>query len=196
MEKHPEAIVVLHQVPELESDRHRCAESRCRGRYRQSGQAAKADSIDQAMVAEFSSMNYDSLSTGDLMAVGVSMFNAKKYQEAADVFEKVCGRKNPWSRDAVYNLANTYLALQNWPKLVEVGHQLAMIEPLNEDAYRLTGQAFRELKQQDSLLKEAETAGGTAGRDRGHHLRDGDDGRRASKRPPPDARRPMRAGRT
>ena len=155
MEKHPEAIVVLTKYlgwnPSDTDARKSLSWS-----YRQSGQVAKADSIDQAMVAEFSSMNYDSLSTGDLMAVGVSMFNAKKYKEAADVFEKLRA-KNPWSRDAVYNLANAYLALQDWPKLVETGHQLARIEPLNEDAYRLTGQAFRELKQQDSLLKEAET---------------------------------------
>ena len=119
MEKHPEAIVVLTKYltwDPTDTD----ARKSLSWSYRQSGQAAKADSIDQAMVAEFSSMNYDSLSTGDLMAVGVSMFNAKKFQEAADIFEKL-RTKNPWSRDAVYNLANTYLALQNWPKLVEVG---------------------------------------------------------------------------
>jgi len=154
MEKHPEAIVVLTKYlgwnPNDTDARKSLSWS-----LRQSGQAAKADSLDQAMVSEFSKMNFDSLSATDLMAVGVSLFNAQKYEDAAGVFERL-RKQNPWSRDAVYNLANAYLALKNWPKLVEVGHQLSAIEPLNEDAYRLTGQAFRELKQQDSLLIQAE----------------------------------------
>ena len=153
-EKHPEAIVALTKYlgwnPNDTDARKSLSWS-----YRQSGQAAKADSLDQAMVKEFESMNYDSLSAGDLMAVGVSLFNAQKFKEAADVFEKLKA-KNAWSRDAIYNLANAYLALKDWPKLVETGKQLQAIEPLSEDSYRLTGQAFRELKQQDSLLKEAE----------------------------------------
>jgi tetratricopeptide (TPR) repeat protein len=154
MEKYPEAIVVLTKYlgwnPNDTDARKSLSYS-----LRQSGQAAKADSLDQAMVSEFAKMNYDSLSTSDLMAVGVSLFNAQKYEDAAGVFERL-RKQNPWSRDAVYNLANTYLAIKNWDKLVEVGKQLIAIEPLNEDAYRLTGQAYRELKQQDSLLKEAE----------------------------------------
>lgn len=154
MEKHPEAIVVLTKYlgwnPGDMDARKSLSWS-----YRQSGQAAKADSLDQAMVSEFSKMNYDSLPASDLMAVGVSLFNAQKYEDAAGVFERL-RKQNPWSRDAVYNAANAYLALKNWEKLVETGKQLIAIEPMNEDAYRLTGQGFRELKQQDSLLKEAE----------------------------------------
>ena len=154
LEKHPEAIVALTKYlgwnPNDTDARKSLSWS-----YRQSGQTAKADSLDNAMVKEFESMNYDSLSAGDLMAVGVSMFNAQKFKEAADVFEKL-KLKNAWSRDAIYNLANAYLALKDWPKLVETGKQLQAIEPMNEDSYRLTGQAYRELKQQDSLLKEAE----------------------------------------
>jgi tetratricopeptide (TPR) repeat protein len=155
LEKHPEAIIALTKYlgwnPGDTDARKSLSWS-----YRQSGQVAKADSIDNAMVSEFATMNYDSLSAGDLMAVGVSMFNAQKFKEAADVFEKLKA-KNPWSRDAVYNLANAYLALKDWPKLIEAGKQLQQIEPMNEDSYRLTGQAYRELKQQDSLLREAES---------------------------------------
>jgi tetratricopeptide (TPR) repeat protein len=154
LEKHPEAIIALTKYLSWNPNDTDARKS-LSWSYRQSGQVPKADSIDAAMVNDFATMNYDSLSAGDLMSVGVSMFNAQKFKEAADVFEKLRA-KNPWSRDAVYNLANAYLALKDWPKLVEVGKQLTLIEPLNEDAYRLTGQAYRELKQQDSLLKEAE----------------------------------------
>ncbi len=154
MEKHAEAIQVLEKYlgwnPNDTDARKSLSWS-----YRQSGQTAKADSLDQAMVDEFSRMNPDSLSTGDLMAVGVSMFNAKKYEESAQIFEKLMAQ-NPWSRDAVYNAANSYLALKQWEKLETTGRKLIEIEPLNEDAYRLTSQALRELKKQDELLKVAE----------------------------------------
>lgn len=154
MEKHAEAIQVLEKYlgwnPNDTDARKSLSWS-----YRQSGQTAKADSLDQAMVDEFARMNPDSLSTGDLMAVGVSMFNAKKYEESAKVFEKLMAQ-NPWSRDAVYNAANSYLALKQWEKLETTGRKLIEIEPLNEDAYRLTSQALRELKKQDELLKVAE----------------------------------------
>jgi tetratricopeptide (TPR) repeat protein len=154
MEKHAEAIVVLEKYlgwNPTDTD----ARKSLSWSLRQSGQTAKADSLDQAMVDEFSKMNPDSLAAGDLMSVGVSMFNAKKYQEAAGIFERLMAQ-NPWSRDAVYNLANSYLALQQWEKLETVGGKLIEIEPLNEDSYRLTSQALRELKKQDELLKVAE----------------------------------------
>lgn len=123
--------------------------------YRQAGMADSADALEKAIVEEFSKMNLDSLTTQDLMAVGVSMFNNQQYDRAAEVFGRLAVR-NPWSRDAVYNLANTQLALKQWDKLAETGKQLVAIEPLNEDSYRLMGQAYRELKQQDAVLKAAE----------------------------------------
>jgi tetratricopeptide (TPR) repeat protein len=122
---------------------------------RESGEVARADSLQHAMVEELARMNLDSLSTTDLMDVGVSLFNGKQFQEAAAVFTRLMAR-NRWSRDAVYNLANSYLALKESESLVRVGRQLIEIEPLNEDAYRLVGQGFREMKQEDSLLKVVE----------------------------------------
>lgn len=155
LERHPEAIASLEKYlgwnPKDTDARKSLAFS-----LRAAGQTARADSLEQAMVSEFATMNFDSLSAGDLMAVGVSMFNAQKFTEAAQVFERLA-RQNPWSRDAVYNLANSYLALKAWDKLAETGRQLRQIEPMNEDAYRLSGQAYRELKQQDSLIRAAET---------------------------------------
>ncbi|HEX9167079.1 MAG TPA: hypothetical protein VF862_14295 [Gemmatimonadales bacterium] len=123
--------------------------------YRQAGMVDSADALEKAIVEEFSRMNLDSLTTQDLMAVGVSMFNAQQFDRAADVFARLATR-NPWSRDAVYNLANSQLALKQWDKLAETGKQLVAIEPMNEDSYRLMGQAYRELKQQDAVLKAAE----------------------------------------
>jgi tetratricopeptide (TPR) repeat protein len=152
--RHPEAIAVLHKYLGWKPGDLDAKKSLAQS-FREAGMADSADALDQEMIAEFTKMNLDSLSTGDLMSVGVSMFNAAKYQESADVFTKLTGR-NAWSRDAVYNLANAYLALKNWDKLLETGKHLMEIEPMSEDSYRLVGQAYRELKQQDNLLRTAE----------------------------------------
>ena len=153
--KHQEAIAVLRQYltwnPKDTDGRKSIAFS-----FREAGMVDSAEAVEKAMVAEFSQMNLDSLTPTDLMAVGVSMFNAQKLDEAATIFSKIAAQ-NPWSRDAVYNLANAYLALSKWDKLVETGKQLQAIEPLNEDSYRLIGQGYKELKQQDNLVKTAES---------------------------------------
>jgi len=123
--------------------------------YRGSGQAATADSIDRAMLTELSKQNLDSLETSDILSIGVAAFNAQDFERAAEAFDKAVSR-NPYSRDAVYNLANAYLALKNNAKLVETSKKLVAIEPMNEDAYRLLGQGHRGLDQQDEMLKAAE----------------------------------------
>lgn len=124
--------------------------------YRQAGMVDSADALEKAIVDEFTKMNLDSLPTQDLMAVGVSLFNSQQYDKAGEVFGKLAAR-NPWSRDAVYNLANSQLALKQWEKLAETGKQLVAMEPMNEDSYRLMGQAYREMKQQDAVIKAAES---------------------------------------
>jgi len=123
--------------------------------FRELGMADSADVIEQDLVSTFSSMNLDSLDLTDLMAVGVSQFNSDSYQEAARIFE-IARARNPWNRDAVYNAANTYLAMENHEHLVSAGRRLLEIEPLNEDAYRLIGQGYRGLGRQDSLIKVVE----------------------------------------
>ncbi len=124
--------------------------------YRGAGQTAEADSIERAMLADLSKQNLDSLETSDILSIGVAAFNAQDFQRAAEAFDKAVSR-NPYSRDAVYNLANAYLALKDNAKLVETATKLVAIEPMNEDAYRLLGQGHRGLDQQDEMLKAAET---------------------------------------
>jgi tetratricopeptide (TPR) repeat protein len=123
--------------------------------FRGAGMADSADALDNAMIAEMSSQNLDSLEVGDLMAIGVSAFNAQKYDQAAAAFGKAAAR-NPFSRDAIYNLSNAYLALKDNEKLVESASKLVAIEPMNEDVYRLIGQGQRALKRDEEVLKAAE----------------------------------------
>lgn len=123
--------------------------------FRQSGMADSADALEKKIVEEFSRMNLDELSSSDLMSVGISMFNGGEHAKAVDVFGRLATR-NPWSRDAVYNLANTYLALENWEQLTATSRQLLEIEPLNEDAYRLLSQGLRSQNQTQEQIKVAE----------------------------------------
>jgi tetratricopeptide (TPR) repeat protein len=125
--------------------------------FREAGMADSAEALDRKMIEAFNAMNTDSLSVADLMAVGVSAFNAQQYERAAEIFGKAEAR-NPWSRDAVYNRANSYLAMKAWESLVESSKRLIEIEPMNEDAYRLMGQGYRGLKEAADSAQQATVA--------------------------------------
>ena len=116
---------------------------------------AGADSLEIAMIGEMSKQNLDSLDTQDILAIGVAAFNAQKYTDAAAAFDKAVSR-NPYSRDAVYNLANAYLALKDNENLIKAATKLVDIEPMNEDVYRLQGQGYKGLKKDADVLKAAE----------------------------------------
>lgn len=152
--KHPQAIAMLHKYlawkPDDMDARKALAVS-----FRNAGMPDSAAAIETAMVETFSKANPDSLDLQDLMSVGVAAFNAAKYQDAANAFEKAL-KRNPWSRDSRFNLANSYLALKDYPKLVETATKLLEIEPMSEDALRLLAQGQRNLKQDEAVLKTAE----------------------------------------
>ena len=123
--------------------------------FRAAGMEDSASAVENAMVEEFAKSNLDSLDMQDLMAVGVAAFNAQRYAEAETAFKKAVER-NAWSRDARYNLANTYLALKNNEALVAEAAKLLEMEPLSEDVLRLLAQGQRGLKQDEAVVKTAE----------------------------------------
>jgi tetratricopeptide (TPR) repeat protein len=154
LDRHKEAIPVLQKYlawdPGNMDARKALSQS-----FRGAGMQASADSMENAMIGEMSKQNLDSLDTQDILAIGVAAFNGQKYQEAATAFAKAVER-NPYSRDAVYNLANAYLALKDHAKLVEVSDKLVGLEPMNEDVYRLLGQGHKGLGHDAEVLKAAE----------------------------------------
>jgi tetratricopeptide (TPR) repeat protein len=77
----------------------------------------------------FAKTNLDSLDLSDLMSVGVAAFNSQRYPDAETAFAKAA-KRNPFGRDARYNLANTYFAM------ARLAHDKA--------------DAFRKAKQADS----------------------------------------------
>jgi tetratricopeptide (TPR) repeat protein len=125
--------------------------------YRSLEMPDSAEAIEAKLMMALSAMDLDQLDGSDLLAIGVGFFNVEQYERAADAFRRVVGQ-NPYDRDGLYNLANTYLALKDWERLATTSEALRAFEPLNEDVYKLLGQAMRELKRPDTeVMAVAET---------------------------------------
>lgn len=109
----------------------------------------EASKIEKELLASAAASG--KLTLHDQMAIGVDAFNEKKYDEAVAAFQKVL-EQAPWDHDARFNLANSYLAMQDGTNLVVVGRALIESEPLNNTYYRFLAQGFNMLHQQDSML--------------------------------------------
>lgn len=118
---------------------------------RLSGQAEEAGKIESAMLA--SAIADGTVTASELMVIGVGLFQDKKYAEAGEAFSKAL-EKEPFNRDARFNLANVYLAQKNGPKLIETGHALLAMEPLNAINAKLVAEGHRAANEQDKLLAE------------------------------------------
>jgi tetratricopeptide (TPR) repeat protein len=157
--KHAEAAAAFQQylkwVPnDIEAKRGLAAA------YRGQGQVDKAQALEQEIVAAGGSAAPAGApgagaGSADLMNVGVKLYNDKKYAEAAEAFAKVA-EAEPYNRDALFNLANTYFALKDGAKLLATAQRLSAIEPMNENSLKLVGEGYKQAKQVDEAVKVAE----------------------------------------
>ncbi len=113
------------------------------------GKNEEAAALDKEVLAAAAASG--TMSTGDMMSMGINFFNDKKFAEAADAFRQVLA-KQPYSRDAMYNLANAYYALEQGDSLVGTARKLVEMEPLNEDSRKLLAQGFRLQADTASLI--------------------------------------------
>jgi tetratricopeptide (TPR) repeat protein len=114
----------------------------------------------------------DSMAPIDLFHAGVAMFEAKRLAQATEAFEAGLAR-NPYYRDALFNLANTYLSMANeadsvkgpavaarkkelGEKMSPVVERLVQVDPLNERARQLRAAAFQLRDIPDSTLAALE----------------------------------------
>lgn len=117
---------------------------------RATGQDEAAAAIDRELLAAAEASG--TLTAGDIMGMGITFFNDKKYAEAAEAFGRVL-EKEPSNRDALFNMANAYYALQDGPKLVDAASRLVAAEPLSEDSWKLLSQGYRIENNQEKLLE-------------------------------------------
>jgi tetratricopeptide (TPR) repeat protein len=128
--------------------------------YRGLGQNDKASALEKEVAASGGAGAAGGAAGGgagtdDIMSAGISLFKDKKYAEAAGAFEKVVAAE-PYNRDALSSLANTYLALGNAPKLLETSQRLVAIEPMSESALKLLGEGYKQSSKVDDAVKTAE----------------------------------------
>ena len=108
--------------------------------YRATGKVDKAKAID-AEVGVDSTARPAASGQAAPIDTAIALYNAKKYDTAATAFEQIVAAE-PYNRDALYGLANSYVALKKGPQLVQAATRLVAIEPLNNNVVRMlmTGQ--------------------------------------------------------
>ncbi len=124
---------------------------------RAAGMPDSAQSVERQLVAGVgaeagSGEAPEGISERDLMDIGVRQFNDKSYAEAATTFGRVLAI-NPWNRDAVYNQANSYLALGDGVKVAAAAEKLIAIEPLAEYDHTLRAQGYKLADNQNALIE-------------------------------------------
>lgn len=115
---------------------------------RADGQPDAAAEIERELI---SSTGAD-VPVADLMVAGVNFFNDKNYTEAAETFGRVVKRE-PWNRDALFNMGNAYLGAQDGPGVVKAASALYAIEPMNEKSVQLLAQGYQLEKDQPMIVK-------------------------------------------
>lgn len=126
------------------------------GAYRGAGQVDKAQALEGELVASGAGGGAaGGAGAQDLMSVGVNLYNDKKYAEAAQAFEQVVAAE-PYNRDAIFNLTNTYLAMKDGAKLLPTAERLLALEPLNETALKMVGEGYKQTNKVDDAVKTAE----------------------------------------
>jgi tetratricopeptide (TPR) repeat protein len=102
----------------------------------------------------------DSLDPFDLFDAGVVLYRERRYQQAARAFEGVL-RRNPHYRDALFNLATSYDALNDTTRFVASAHRLRVSDPNNRQTYTLLARAFQKVMRghaaRDSALRRHRT---------------------------------------
>jgi tetratricopeptide (TPR) repeat protein len=164
-QKYPEAIKAFEQYLQWVPNDNE-AKRGLAGAYRGAGDVAKAQALEQQVVAAGGAPAAGGAAGGaagpgagtgsqDLMNIGVNFYNEKKFADAATAFEKVV-QAEPYNRDALFNLTNTYLALKDGPKLLATARKLAELEPMNENVLKLVGEGYKQSNKVNDAVSTAE----------------------------------------
>ncbi|MEK6768941.1 MAG: tetratricopeptide repeat protein [Gemmatimonadota bacterium] len=98
----------------------------------------------------------DSLGSFELFETGVALFRQNRYQIAAQAFQLGL-QKNPLHRDALFNLANTYVAGNDTARALPAAKRLVAVDSMNRSSIRLLAAAYQRVgagaRAQDSILR-------------------------------------------
>jgi tetratricopeptide (TPR) repeat protein len=151
--RHQEAVPVLEKylawVPNDTEVKRALA-----GSYRATGQTEKAQALEKEVGGPAAGPASATTGSAGQLNAAIALYNQKNYKEAAPAFEQVVAAE-PYNRDALYGLANSYIGLNNGPKLAETAARLAAIEPMNEDIIRMLATGQRKAKKEVQANKTA-----------------------------------------
>ncbi len=132
--------------------------------YQESGDSVRAAKLYDEMLAKA-----DQVPLLDLFGAGISLFKSGQYQRAADAFQAVL-KKSPYYRDALYNLASTYLSMsstkdttipqaqreattkQVGEKMLPIARRMVEVDSYNRNSLRMLAMAYQFAGMQDSIL--------------------------------------------
>jgi tetratricopeptide (TPR) repeat protein len=121
--------------------------------YRATNQVDKAAALEKEVGVAPPAAGSPS-ATGGEMNAAITLYNEKKYDQAAAAFEKIVASE-PYNRDALFGLANSYIGLKNGPKLAATAEKLVAIEPMNDEIARMLANGLRMSKKEAAANKAA-----------------------------------------
>src|SRR5437660_725380 len=113
----------------------------------QSGRSAEALSALDAYSAREGDLEADTLFT-----LGERLVHARLFAPSIKAYTLGL-RKNPYHREALYNLATAYVAIRDTANAVATARRLLAVDPLNRAAIRVMAQAWDAAGRRDSAQK-------------------------------------------
>jgi tetratricopeptide (TPR) repeat protein len=124
------------------------------GLYRATGKVDKAKALEAEVGAAPAAASPAGSGQAGAMNAAIALYNGKKYDSAATAFEQIVAA-DPYNRDALYGLANSYIGLKKGPQLAQTATRLVAIEPLNDDVLRMLATGQRMSKKETAANKTA-----------------------------------------
>lgn len=94
----------------------------------------------------------DDLSFRQWSQVGIGLYRAKDFAQAAIAFERAHDM-NPLNKETMENLANTYYQAERYEELIPVAGNLVRRYPFESVNYNLLANAHREMQDADAALE-------------------------------------------
>ncbi len=121
--------------------------------YLMAGDTAAAAKVWEPMLTNPTEYEYN-----DLLNSAVNAARANRSAEAAKLFEATL-TQNPYNRDALFNVAVTYLTMEQNDKVGPIVERLVAVDPGNPENYNLSARAYLALAKAAQAAKKAPLAG-------------------------------------
>ncbi len=121
--------------------------------YLMAGDTAAAAKVWAPMLTSPADYEYN-----DLLNSAVNAARANRSADAGKLFEATLAQ-NPYNRDALFNVAVTYLTLEQNDKIGPIVERLVAVDPGNPENYNLAARAYLALGKAAQTAKKAPLAG-------------------------------------